>query len=265
MPPERLQQHPLFFTTNHTDRTFFVWRLNSARPLHPGHSTILLLSEIPSGMSAKLRTVAASNNKDQPARSLSSSLLARTINGSPDSQALLEVTHQVHSIGITLLLLVLATYISGFSSSTSRSWWITQSTQRHRRGCNTGLHAMPTDILYVNLTMTEPSRQFYVQWYHFWKQCNVNECSTCCNLSSGVALMVWFTTNGMNVKNKTIYAWREQAIIREIATHNFYCCLLPRCEGLRTCRSGFPIATTSIPFSFETLTLSKLNFQHSQA
>jgi len=39
-PPERLQQHPLLFTTNRTDRTFFVWRLNSARPSHPGHSTI---------------------------------------------------------------------------------------------------------------------------------------------------------------------------------------------------------------------------------
>ena len=60
-PPERLQQHPLLFTTNGTDRTFFVWRLNSARPSHPGHSTILLRLEIPSGMSAKLRTVAASN------------------------------------------------------------------------------------------------------------------------------------------------------------------------------------------------------------
>ena len=36
--------------------------LNLARPPHPGHSTILLRSEIPSGMSAKLRTVAASNN-----------------------------------------------------------------------------------------------------------------------------------------------------------------------------------------------------------
>ena len=45
-PPERLQQHPLLFTTNHTDRTFFLWRLNSARPSHPGHSTLLLQSEI---------------------------------------------------------------------------------------------------------------------------------------------------------------------------------------------------------------------------
>ena len=46
----------------------------------------------------------------------------------------------------------------------------------------------------------------------------------CCNLSSGVALIVWFTTNGMCVKNKNIYAWREQAIIREIATHHLYSC-----------------------------------------
>ena len=41
-PPERLQQHPLLFTTNHTDCTFFVWRLNCARSSHPGHNTILL-------------------------------------------------------------------------------------------------------------------------------------------------------------------------------------------------------------------------------
>ena len=42
----------------------FVWRLNSARSSHLGHSTILLRSEIPSGICAKLRTVAASNNRD---------------------------------------------------------------------------------------------------------------------------------------------------------------------------------------------------------
>jgi len=41
-PQERLQQHLLLFTTNRTDRTFFVWRLILARPSHPGHSTILL-------------------------------------------------------------------------------------------------------------------------------------------------------------------------------------------------------------------------------
>jgi len=37
---------------------------------HPGHSTILLRSEILSGMCAKLRTVAATNNRDHPTRSL---------------------------------------------------------------------------------------------------------------------------------------------------------------------------------------------------
>jgi len=42
----------------------------------------------------------------------------------------------------------------------------------------------------------------------------------CCNLSSGVELIVWFTTNGMHAKNNNIYAWREQAVIREIATRS---------------------------------------------
>ena len=38
--------------------------------------------------------------------------------------------------------------------------------------------------------------------------------TNCCNLSVGVALNVWFTTNGMCAKNNThIYLWREQAII----------------------------------------------------
>jgi len=73
----------------------------------------VLRSEIPSGMCAELRTVAASNNIDHPTRSLSSSPFASTFNCSPDSQALLEVTHQDHSNGITLLLLVRATYMYG--------------------------------------------------------------------------------------------------------------------------------------------------------
>jgi len=30
------------------------------------------------------------------------------------------------------------------------------------------------------------------------------------------------------------------------AAHDLYCCFLPQCEALRTCRSGFPIATISI-------------------
>jgi len=30
---------------------------------------------------------------------------------------------------------------------------------------------------------------------------------------------------------------------RVISSGDLYCCLLPQCEALRTCRSGFPIAT----------------------
>jgi len=68
---------------------------------------LVLRSEIPSGMRAKLRTVAASNNRDH-ARNLSYCCL-------------------------------LALHIWWcYSSRTSRSWWIIQSTQHHRRGCNTG-------------------------------------------------------------------------------------------------------------------------------
>ena len=73
----------------------------------------VLRSESPSGTCAKLRTVAASNNRDHPTRSLSSSPLASTVNCSPGSQALLEVTHQDHSIEITVLLLVRATCMYG--------------------------------------------------------------------------------------------------------------------------------------------------------
>ena len=71
--------------------------------------TIMVLrSEIPSSMCAKLRTVAACNNRDH-ARNLS-----------------------------YYCLLVLHIWWC-YSSRISRSWWITQSTQHHRRGCNNGL------------------------------------------------------------------------------------------------------------------------------
>ena len=64
--------------------------------------------------------------------------------------------------------------------------------------------------------------------------------SYCSNLSGGVALNVWFTMNEMCAKNNNIYRWRKQTIVREIARHDlYYCCLLPQCEALRICRSGF--------------------------
>ena len=51
----------------------------------------------------------------------------------------------------------------------------------------------------------------------FSKICWSGNCSVvlrqCCNLSGGVALIVWFTTNGLCAKNKNKCMWREQAII----------------------------------------------------
>jgi len=45
----RLQQHPLLFTMNCTDRTFFLWRLHLARPSHPSNSIFLMRLESSSG------------------------------------------------------------------------------------------------------------------------------------------------------------------------------------------------------------------------
>jgi len=78
----------------------------------------------------------------QASMEITSSLLsplASTMKCSLASQALLEVTHQAHSIGITLLLLVRATYIwpDGCNSlRTPRSWWIAHSTQHQLRCCS---------------------------------------------------------------------------------------------------------------------------------
>jgi len=65
----------------------------------------------------------------------------------------------------------------------------------------------------------------------------------CCNLSAGIALIVWFTTNGMCVKNNTIIYVAQATNSKRDWEHDLHCCLLPRCEALCTCRSGFSIAT----------------------
>jgi len=65
----------------------------------------------------------------------------------------------------------------------------------------------------------------------------------CCNLSVGVALIVRFTTNWTCVKNNTIIYIARANNSKRDCEHDLYCFLLPRCEALRTCRSGFPIAT----------------------
>jgi len=71
-----------------------------------------------------------------------------------------------------------------------------------------------------------------------------NVCTVyCCNLSVDVALNVRFTMNGMCVKNNTHMYVVRTSNNRVISLGDLYCCLLPQCEALRTCCSGFPIAT----------------------
>ena len=84
------------------------WALKQASKKHAHHyvrTFIVLWSEIPSGICAKLRTVAASNNR-------------------------------VHMPWSLYYCFSCHIYLWCCSSRTSRSWWITHSTQHHRRGCN---------------------------------------------------------------------------------------------------------------------------------
>jgi len=53
----------------------------------------------------------------------------------------------------------------------------------------------------------------------------------------------WLCKNGMCVKNNTIICVARASNSKRDCEHDLYCCLLPRCEALRTSRSGFPIAT----------------------
>jgi len=68
-------------------------------------------------------------------------------------------------------------------------------------------------------------------------------------LSGGFALNVWFTTNGMCVKNNTVYMWREQAMIerlRRMISTVAYCC-----HSAKLCAHAsrvFPIATIANMF-----------------
>jgi len=67
----------------------------------------------------------------------------------------------------------------------------------------------------------------------------------CCNLSASVALNVRFPMN--NAKNNTHIYLARISNNSVIAARDLYCCLLPQCEALRTCRSGFPIAADLRP------------------
>ena len=81
----------------------------------------------------------------------------------------------------------------------------------------------------------------------------------CCNLSGGVALIVWLSPRtGCARRIKYMYVARTSNN-RVISSGDLYCCLLPRCEALRICRSGFPIAT-----SWRKLTKISFKSSHNQ-
>ena len=65
----------------------------------------------------------------------------------------------------------------------------------------------------------------------------------CCNLSSGIALNVWFATNEMCTKKNTTFMWREQAIIEWSRHMNS---IVACCHSAKLCTHAtwaFPIAT----------------------
>jgi len=65
----------------------------------------------------------------------------------------------------------------------------------------------------------------------------------CCNLSVSATLNERFTTNGMCEKNNTYIYVAQTSNNRVISSSVLYCCLLPQCDALPTCRLGFPAAT----------------------
>jgi len=103
----------------------------------------MLRWESPSVKRAKLHTVGGNNNRVHPTRSLSSSPLASTINCSPGSQALLEVTHGYHILSGSLYYCLFAPHIFRCCSSrTFHSRWTAHSAQPQRRSCNSNMNSL---------------------------------------------------------------------------------------------------------------------------
>jgi len=66
-------------------------------------------------------------------------------------------------------------------------------------------------------------------------------CCKCCSLTVSVVVNVWFTTNGICMKNNSHVARINRN--KMSTTWFLYCCLVPQCEALRTGCSAFPITT----------------------
>ena len=57
-----------------------------------------------------------------------------------------------------------------------------------------------------------------------------------CSLSVSTVMKVWFTTNGMRVKNNTYVTWTSKN--KMSMTWDLYCCVVPQCEALCHCFSA---------------------------
>ena len=64
------------------------------------------------------------------------------------------------------------------------------------------------------------------------------------NLSGGVELIVWFTTNGMCVKNNTIIYVARASNSKRDCEHDLYCCLLLGISDRNSTRSQKTIPTS---------------------
>ena len=102
---------------------------------------------------------------------------------------------------ITPLLLVRATYIYFCSSRTSRSWWIKQSTQPHRRSCNicnvlkipgVQMPQMPPLVVRLNtvrrqeLMLPDSSTNSKIQ-------CSLNNCQSRLLIAANLVLKIAFS------------------------------------------------------------------------
>ena len=90
---------------------------------------------------------------------------------------------------------------------------------------------------FVQVEQTRKALSCSSQWMQQWKFCskallNMLTCSCCCNLSSGIALKVWFTKNRMWTKDNNIYTCREQAIIE---WRRWAISIVACCHGAKLC------------------------------
>jgi len=93
------------------------------------------------------------------------------------------------------------------------------------RKCETAAWTPATTLLSY---LCIDSSQCLVPWYAYFLDKGNEQC--CCNLSGGVALIVWFSTNGMCGKNNTICVAR--ASNREIAS---MISIVACCHGAKLC------------------------------